>query len=104
MAEGHDLLALYGTWRFHVKRADESKVALLDNLVQRSQTLADLYVRYLDRGLEGQTATKTDDVKLVDDLLQASTWVWLSSRAAISTVSKDLLGDGSEDLAATWDF
>lgn len=87
-----------------MKQGHTTKVALLDNLVQRSQTLADLYVRYLDRGLDGQTATKTDDVKLVDDLLQASTWVWLSSRAAISTVSKDLLGDGAEVLAGNWDF
>lgn len=101
MAEGHDLLALYGTWRLHVKQEDQVKVDRLDRLIQRSQELADLYVRYLDNG---KKAEKPADVALLDSLRQALCWTWIMSRDAIATVASDLRVDDAEDEAGSWDF
>lgn len=99
MAAGHDLLALYGTWRLHVNPEDQSVVDSIDKLIQRSQDLGDLYVRWSDREKGSQ---KPSDAQVADDLLQALTWTWIHARNALASVAADLIAAGITE--GEWDF
>lgn len=84
-----------------MKQEDQAKVDRLDRLIQRSQELADLYVRFLDNDKQ---AKKPADVAVVDSLRQALAFTWITARDAVGTVAKDLLDGDAEDEAGDWDF
>lgn len=84
---------------FHVKPQHQVVVDKLDDLVRRSQELNDLYVRWCEQGQRSGTEA---EVALCDQVLQALTWVWLSSRASIGSVAADLLA--ADIIEYDWDF
>jgi hypothetical protein len=79
-------------WRFHVKPEHSDKIAVLDEAITEVQLLADLYVRYLERELDSQTATKPDDVTLVANLHQALSRSGLALARGAATIGGSLLG------------
>lgn len=84
---------------FHMKHEHRVVVDRLDDLVRRSQELSDLYVRWCE---QGQRSGTEDEVAACDQVLQALTWVWLSSRASIGAVAADLLA--ADIIEYDWDF
>lgn len=84
--------------------ADMANVRVYDKFVERVQECGDLYVRFLEIGWDGQAKLKPADAVVVDRLLQALAWVWITGRAAIVTVSADLYVNADADEAGWGDF
>lgn len=84
---------------FHMKHEHRAVVDRLDDLVRRSQELNDLYVRWCEQGQRSGTEA---EVAVSDQVLQALTWVWLTSRASIGAVAADLLA--ADIIEYDWDF
>lgn len=82
--------------------ADMTHVAIYDKFVERVQECGDLYVRFLEIGWDGQTKLKPADAVVVDRLLQALAWLWITGRHAIGTVAEDL--HVNESASDGWDF
>jgi len=79
-----------------------SGVDLLDDLVQRSQELADLYVRCVDEN-PGARVDKPHDAGQVEGLFQALARFYLVERLAVDAVAAYVSG-ALEPLGLTGDF
>jgi len=75
-------------------------VDLLDDLVRKSQELADLYMRAIDEN-PAAMVDKPHDANQVDNLLQALAKFYLAQRFAVSAVAAYAAGKYADDIAAT---
>lgn len=83
------------------QRAFDTKVAVLDTLIQEVQELADLYVRLLD---VPEDASTTDLVASMGDMLQAFAKTYIAYRHTVTTISATVTARGGLEIRADWDF
>lgn len=79
----------------------EAKVAVLDQLIQEVQELADLYVRLLELEESAEPALVNEHV---GEVLQAFAKTYLGFRGAVTTISTDIRRHGGLEVHASWDF
>jgi hypothetical protein len=83
------------------KKNFDTKVAVLDTLIQEVQELADLYVRLLDVREDSSATVVHEHVSAV---LQAFAKTYIAYRHTVLTVSATVTALGGLEVRADWDF
>lgn len=83
------------------QKSFDTKVAVLDQLIQEVQELADLYVRLLEIEPGSPGAVVNEHVGAV---LQAFAKTYIGFRASVTTISATVRQHGGLEVAADWDF
>lgn len=79
----------------------DTKVEVLDHLIQEVQELADLYVRLLEIEAGSPGSVVNEHVGAV---LQAFAKTYIGFRATVLTISATIRQHGGLEVSADWDF